>query len=454
MDIKTLLANFNEAFTFFLIFPSIILFGLYLTYKLRCVQISKLKMSFSCLLKKDSSANQGNISHYQAVSSVLAGNFGTGNISGMAIAISTGGPGALVWMWLMAFLGASIQYTSCVLGVKYRKVTPEGEYIGGPMYYLRDGLKAKFLGVLFSLFTICGAITVGNFAQINSMTLPLEKMGIPPFYCGVAIAGLVGVVLLGGLQRMAKFASFIVPIKAILYLGTAIIILCFNAERVLPALQLMLSSAVSPQSAMGGILGFSVVKAISTGFDRGIFATDAGTGIVPILQSSARTASPIIDGVATLVAPFLVMIVCTTTGLVLLVTGAWQVPGLQSTNMVTHAFEVGLGSSIGSYIVIVCLILFGYTTVLAWACCAEKAMIFLFGKRMAKYFNYVYILFVPIGTLIQVDLVWRLADISISCMLFINLIGVIGLSKEVIGESRAFFANPVPNNEILELKPN
>lgn len=438
VSLKTLLMNFNEALTFFLVFPAIVFLGLYLTVKLRFVQISKLRMSFSCLLKKETQG-QGNISHYQAIASVLAGNFGTGNISGMAVAITTGGPGALVWMWVMAFLGASIQYTSCVLGVKYRQRNADGEYVGGPMYYLRDGLGFKKTAGLFAFFTLIGALAVGNFAQVNSVTLPLQKMGFNPLFCGIVISVLVGIVLLGGIQRVALLASFVVPVKAFLYLSTALIILGLNAEKVIPAFKLMLTAAFDPKSALGGVLGFSVVKAISSGFDRGLFATDAGTGIVPILQSSARTSHPVIDGVVTLVAPFLVMIVCTMTGLVLLVTGVWQETGLQSTNMVTEAFQQGLGHSIGAYVVVIALVLFAYTTILAWACCAEKAIGFLYGTQYADRFKYVYVALIPLGAIMHVDLIWRLADISISLMLMTNLVGVIGLSKEVIGDSRKFF---------------
>lgn len=438
ISLKSILIGFNEGFTFFFVFPAIVLLGLYLTLKLRFVQISKLKLSFSCLLKKENQS-QGNISRYQAMSSVLAGNFGTGNISGMAIAISTGGPGALVWMWLMAFLGASIQYASCILGVKYRKKNEEGEFVGGPMYYLRDGLGYKKLAVLFGVFTVAGALTVGNFAQTNSVTLPLQTMGFHPLVCGFVMAALVGVVLLGGIQRMAKFASIVVPVKAFLYLGTALIILAMHAENIIPAFKLMFTAAVNPSSAYGGMMGFGAAKALTAGFDRGLFATDAGTGIVPILQSSARTVNPVIDGVATLIAPFLVMIVCTTTGLVLIVTGVWQDPSLKSTNMVTHAFQTGLGHVIGSYIVIVALVLFSYTTILAWAFCAEKAIGFLCGTRQAEWFKYFYVALIPLGTVIHVDLIWRLADVSISLMLMTNLIGIVGLSKEVIGESREFF---------------
>lgn len=438
MDFQALLLRFNEVFTFFFVFPTIVVLGLYLTFKLRCVQLSKLKMSFSCLLRH-SETNQGNISHYQAVSAVLAGNLGTGNISGMAIALSTGGPGALVWMWVMAFLGASIQYASCLLGVKYRKQNEKKEYVGGPMYYLKEGLGFNSAAALFSLFTIIGALTVGNFAQVNSVVLPLKTMGFDPLICGLVMTVLVGGVLIGGIQRIARLASIIVPVKALLYLGTALVILIFHADRILPAFQLMFQAAFSPQSVMGGVAGFSLFKAISVGFDRGIFATDAGTGIVPILQSSARTTNPVIDGVVTLVAPFLVMIVCTTTGLVLLVTGVWENADLKSTNMVTQAFHQGLGHPFGAYVVIVALLLFAYTTILAWACCAQKAIGFLWGNRYAKWFNYFYIALIPMGTFIQVDLIWRLADLSIAFMLVTNLIGVAALSKEVIGQTRRFF---------------
>lgn len=438
MDIKSLLTTFNEGLTLFLVFPAIILLGLYLTIRLRCVQISKLKMSFGCLLKNEDES-QGNISHYQAISAVLAGNFGTGNISGMAVALSTGGPGALVWMWVMAFLGAAIQYTSCILGVKYRQRNVDGEFVGGPMYYLRDGLKFKSLGVIFAVLTVVGAITVGNFAQINSVALPLEAMGIDPLLCGIVMAVLASLVILGGIQRVARLASLIVPLKACLYLVAALFILALHADQVIPAFKVLFTSAFNPSSALGGTLGFGVVKALTAGFDRGLFATDAGTGIVPILQSSARTTNPIKDGVVTLVAPFLVMIVCTTTGLVLLVTGAWQHTDLRSTNMVTFAFQEGLGHQIGAYIVLTALILFAYTTILAWACCAEKAIGFLWNTKQAHRFKYLYILLIPVGALLHVDLIWVLADISICLMLLINLIGVFGLSKSVIGESRAFF---------------
>lgn len=432
-----MLEAFNHYFTLLIVFPAIIGLGLYLSLRLRFVQIFKLKSSFASLTNKNK-GREGNISRFEALSTVLAGNFGTGNISGMAVAIATGGPGALVWMWVMAFFGAAIQYASCLLSVSYRRKTPEGEYVGGPMYYLRDGLGYKSLAALFSIFTLFGAITVGNFAQINSVILPLQKMGLDPILCSIVVAALVGIVILGGIQRIANFACFIVPFKAILYLGTAFVIIGLHYDKVLPAFQLMFEHAFNFSSLLGGAAGVGVLKAMTTGFDRGLFATDAGTGIVPIMQASARSENPVMDGIATLVAPLMVMIVCTTTGLVLIVTGAWQQLELRSTNMVTYAFTEGLGSSVGGYIVVAALVMFAYTTILAWAYCGEKALGYLLGPSKQRLFRILFILLVPFGAIIHVDMIWTLADIAITFMLVTNLVGVIGLSPLVIDSSKEY----------------
>lgn len=433
MNIK----NFIEYFTLFIVFPAIVCSGTYLTLKLRFIQIFQLKKSFFCIAKKNA-AQEGNISHFGAISSVLAGNFGTGNISGMAVAVAAGGPGALVWMWIMAFFGAAIQYVSCVLSISFRQKTAKDEYVGGPMYYLRDGLGYKKLAILFAVFTLFGSIAVGNFAQINSVVLPLERMGLDPLYCSLVIAVVVGIVILGGIQRIANFASYIVPFKALIYLGTAFVIIALQYDKVLPAFSLMFRHAFGVSSFLGGALGIGVLKAMTTGFDRGLFATDAGTGIVPILQASAHAKNPIINGITTLITPLIVMIVCTATGLVLIITGAWQVPDLYSTNMVTYAFSKGLGSTMGGYIVIMALILFAYTTILAWSYCGEKALGFLIGNEKAYYFRFFYVFLIPVGSVMKVDIIWSLADVAIALMLMTNLIGVMKLSKKVIISSRQF----------------
>ncbi len=435
--VKILIELFNHHFTLFFVFPSIVIAGMYLTVKLKCLQITHLKHSLSVLLGKED-GKEGSISRFGAITSILAGNFGTGNISGMAVAIATGGPGALIWMWVMAFFGAIIQYASCVLGVKYRHKTSSGEYVGGPMYYLRDGLGMKKTASLFAIFTIFGAITVGNFAQINSVTLPLHKMGLDPLYCSLAITALVGVVLLGGIQRIAWFASFIVPFMALMYLGCACLVLALNSAKILPALKTMCDHAFGFSSVLGGTLGAGVFKAMTTGFDRGIFATDAGTGIVPIIQSSTRSKHPASDGMATLLTPFLVMLICMTTGLVLMVTGAWQIPGLQSTNMVTYAFSQGIQSSLGGHIVTAALFLFAYTTILAWAYCGEKALGFLIGAEKGRWFRIAFIALIPLSNIMQVNIIWSLSDAAIILMLMANLVGIMRLSTQVFSSTEEF----------------
>jgi len=307
------------------------------------------------------------------------------------------------------------------------------------MYYLRDGLGHKILAILFSVCTIFGAFTVGNLAQVNSISLPLEKIGIAPFWMGIGMAFLVGLVILGGVRRVAKISSTVVPLMALLYLGTAFVILFNHANQILPALDTVWKAAWGSSSVAGGILGFSVMQALATGFDRAIFATDAGTGIVPILQASARTKNAVTVGIVALVSPFMVMIVCTTTALVLMITGAYEHLELKSTNMVAVAFNTGVGSPLGSTVVIVALGLFGYTTALAWGSCLERAVGFLFGSRLIRPFQFLYICLVPVGALLRVDFVWILADIALSLMVVLNLMAVAQLSKEVISDTRTYF---------------
>lgn len=435
-----LLEGFNRIFTLYLVFPSIVLLGLYLSFRLRFVQVSKLFLSFRTLFKKSDKSEEGNISHYQAVASVLAGNFGTGNISGMAVALTTGGPGALIWMWIMAFLGSAIQFGSSLLGVKYRQKKADGQYVGGPMYYLATGLGYKKIAIFFCFFTVIASFACGGLAQVNSMTLPFAKIGIAPWISGVAIAFFVAIVVLGGAERVAIMCSAVVPVMALLYLGGALYILGVHSDKLMGAIGDVFKASLGVSSLVGGAAGYSVMKALTTGFDRAIFATDAGTGTVPLLQSGAKTKHAVIDGVVTLVAPFLVMIVCTATALVLMVTGAFTTDGLASTNMVIYAFSTVLGPKMGFYIVLIALALFGYTTTVAYATCMERAMGYLSDRKwVVKLVMCLYIAFIPVGSLLHVNFVWMVADISLTAMMVLNLIGVAGLSKEVIATTREYF---------------
>lgn len=436
----TFLHSLNHYLALFIIFPLILVLGIYLSIRLNFIQFSKLKFGIKTLLKKNGK-DEGNISNFEALAAVLAGNLGTGNISGMAVALTTGGPGSLIWMWVMATLGAIIKFADCFLSFKYREKNSQQEYVGGPMYYLAKGLKLKKVATLFAIFAIISACTVGNLVQVNSMMLPLTKMGLSTGWMMSFLILAVSAVLLGGLQRLAKVVSIMVPIMTCIYLSAAFLIIYNYRENLLEAISLIFQSSYSLKSFVGGAAGITVAHAITTGFERGIFATDAGCGIAPILQAGARCKDPVIEGIIGMIAPFIVMIICTITALVLMITGAWQHSGEFSTNMCTWAFEVGFGHAIGKYIVVVSLVLFAFTTIITWAFCGEKACEYLFSYSSIKKFKYFYILILPFGALFYSNVIWTLADISIGCMVVTNLIGVVGLSSKIIKETQQSLSN-------------
>lgn len=304
------------------------------------------------------------------------------------------------------------------------------------MYYLGERLGMKKTAAVFCLASLGGAWGLGNFVQVNSIALPLSDMGIPAAATGIVYALITALVVFGGAKRIAQVCSAVVPVMAALYLLAATVIICLYLDRLGPALGYLLSGLLKPSAFTGGLLG-----AMVTGFARGILATDAGTGIVPVLQAEARSKHPVIDGIIALSAPFLVMVVCTLTTLVLLVTGAFEVPGLVSTTMVSYAFAQGLGAKLGPGIVFLSLFLFGLTTTLAWGSCVERVTGYLFGLRRVRLFQYLYVGMLPLGAILRVDFAWVFADIAIMVMLLTNLIGVGGLAQEVLEDTRDFFAD-------------
>lgn len=444
-----MLETLNHYLTFYLMFPLIFIVGVYFTLRLRFIQITGLSSGLSSLMSSNQKS-AGDISNFEAIATVLAGNLGTGNISGIAVAIAAGGPGALVWMWVMAFFGAVIQFAGCLLGVKYRSRNQKNEFVGGPMYYLSKGLGAKKLAGFFCIFAIIGSITCGNLVQVNSLALPLNEIGLSPLLIGFLVALSVGYVIIGGEHRVALVASNVVPFMAALYVTVACLILSYRYEEVLPALSMMFSDAFDFSALFGGAAGFSISRAIASGFERGIFATDAGSGLAPILQASARAKSAYEEGIVAMVAPLVVMIICTLTGLVLIVTKASEIEGLKSTLMCTWAFEEGVGHVLGKYVVVVSLVLFAFTTILAWAYCAERAVEYLFGLAKVPAFRWFYIAIIPLGTIAHVELVWHLADLALAFMVATNLIGIVGLSRQVFLEDSSLGNDLEETRELLE----
>lgn len=431
-----MLSLINQFFTFYCIFPALVFLGIYLSFRLRFLQFSKFFFGVKQLFKSDKQA-AGNLSHIQTIAAVLAGNFGTGNIAGMAVALSTGGPGSLVWMWVMAFIGSIIQFVSCVLGVKYRQLNESAEYVGGPMYYLSKGLGQHGLAIIFSIAVLLGSLGVGVFAQINSMVLAVKPYGASDGLIVMMIMLATAAVVLGGSRRIAQVSTGIIPVMAILYLGASFYILVFNISVLPQTFMLLFKCALHPASFSGGLLGYSFMQVVSTGLGRALFATDVGTGYVPILQAGAKSTHPIIDGLVALVAPFLVMVVCTLTGLVLIVTDVYD-SSLKSTQMVLAAFQMGIGPQLGGFIVSTSLMLFGFTTLIAWACCFERAAGFLWGFRYKKAFQLIFLAMIPIGSFLDVDTVWLFADLSLTCMTLCNLVAIFGLSEEVILQTEQF----------------
>lgn len=421
---------FQYWFVVVLVIPSLFLIGIYLTFKLKLIQLRKLHVGIRALFDREREA-QGDISNYEAVAAVLAGNLGAGNISGMAIALSTGGPGALFWMWVMAFLGAAFKYCGCFLGVKYRQKDEEGHFVGGPMYYLSKGAKAPLLAALFSLFTIVGAFTVGNMVQIHSMTQPLQGFSLSPMLFSLLMALLVGAVLVREFERFTLIASAVVPVMACFYLIGCGYVIVSHWQNVPEALYMMLQSAFSVGSCLKGGACYAFVHTVSVGFERGIFATDAGVGLAPILQSAARTRGPSEEGIVAMVAPLLVVIVCTITMLMLVVTGAYSHPGLQSTDMCIWAFATAMPAQLAFLMITATIVLFGYTTMLAWAYCMGRAVQYLFGLKWVQPLNWVFILFIPLGAVCDYQIAWLVADLSMSCMLIVNIWGLLKLSREV-----------------------
>jgi AGCS family alanine or glycine:cation symporter len=430
-----MLEHIKYLISVFLLIPMVTIAGFYLSYRLRFLQCTHWLKALKFFIKDRDPGQKSN--SFSAVSAVLGGNLGTGNIAGIAVALSTGGPGAIFWMWIMATLGAILKFVGCALGILYRHRNIGGEFVGGPMHYLAKGLKMPNAAKLFCFFTAGSALTVGNLVQMNSLALPLTDLGIPPLLTGFTMAVLVGTVIIGGLKRFSQVVSKVVPIMALFYIVTCSIILLFNLPKLLPALQLILQSAFAPTPILGGIAGYSAIEAIRSGFDRGLFATDVGVGLAPIIHASveshtSRIKTALTQGLISTLSPLIVMFVCTLTGLVLITTGAWQITGLQSTNVCNEAFRIGLNLPWAGHIVTITLFFFAFTTILTWSFCADKAIEYLFSSRWIRPFQTLFVLFIPLGTFFQVSLVWSLADVFLNCMLIINLIGVIGLSQQII----------------------
>jgi uncharacterized transporter HI_0883 len=430
--------------------------GLYLTLRLGFIQIRYLPRALGYLFKKDK-GGKGDVSSFAALCTALAATIGTGNIVGVATAVQAGGPGAIFWMWLVALLGMATKYAECLLAVKYRVRDKNGFMAGGPMYYIERGLGIKWLAKLFALFGVMVAFFgIGTFPQVNAITHAMQDtFNIPVLVTAIVVTLLVGLIILGGVKRIATASSVIVPFMAILYVTTSLIIILLNIEKVPDAISLIIYSAFDPQAALGGTVGFTVMKAIQSGVARGIFSNESGLGSAPIAAAAAQTREPVRQGLISMTGTFLdTIIVCTMTGIVLVLTGAWNNPELSGATVTNYAFAQGLEASIGATIVTVGLLFFAFTTILGWCYYGERCFVYLVGIRGVKLYRLAYIVLVGLGSFLHLNLIWIIADIVNGLMAFPNLIALIGLRKVVIEETKDYFQrlkiNHHDQDEIVE----
>ena len=413
--------------------------GVFLTIRLRGLQIHKLPYALKTTFSKSDTASTGDITRFQALMTALSATIGTGNIIGVATAIAIGGPGALFWMWMTAFFGMATKYAEAILAVRYRVVNEDGTVSGGPMCYLERGLEQKWLGMLFALFGAIAAFGIGNMVQSNALSLNIhESFGVPQIGVGVVVAALTAAVILGGIKRIGHVAAWIVPIMAGIYVAGCLVILIKYAGAIPGALSSVFSSAFNPAAATGGFAGAAVSLAVRMGVARGVFSNESGLGSAPIAAAAAQVRYPAEQALVSMTGTFIdTIVICSMTGLVLLVTGVWN-QDLAAGAMTQKAFEAGLGPA-GKYIVTFGIVFFAYSTILGWSYYGEKCVQYLTKHNAVRTYRWLWVAAIVLGSAVKLELVFSFADIVNGLMAVPNLIGLLGLSPVVVAETQLFF---------------
>ena len=414
--------------------------GFYLTIRMGLIQVRGFRHAVDLVSGRYScKTDTGEVSHFQALSTALSATVGTGNIAGVATAITLGGPGALFWMWVTAVFGMATKFAECTLSLKFRQVSEDGEIAGGPMYTLLHGLNMRRTASLFALFALIASFGIGNMVQANSVIDGLgyifPELHANRWIIGCVLAALVGLVILGGVKRIARVASTIVPFMAILYISAALLVLINHVAEIPAAFALIFKLALNPWAVGGGAVG----EAIRWGVARGLFSNEAGLGSSPMAHAAARTNEPVREGLVAMLEPFIdTLVICTMTGLVIVVTGAWQESSetLKGAALTAHAFSSSLGDA-GAWVVGGGLTLFAYSTIIAWSYYGDRSAYFLFGERAVLPYRVLYTLLVVVGAGVPLNLVWNIADITNILMAIPNLLGLIllaGLVKKLKDE--------------------
>ncbi|MFI3143631.1 alanine/glycine:cation symporter family protein [Streptococcus suis] len=417
--------------------------GVYFTLRLGVFQIGKLPTAFRLIFSSDQSG-QGDVSSFAALCTALAATVGTGNIVGVATAITTGGPGALFWMWVAAFFGMATKYAEGFLAIKYRTKDANGQAAGGPMHYITLGMGQKWkpLAIFFAISGVLVALLgMGTFSQVNSIASSMSaSFGLAPQLVSIVTAISIACFIFGGIEKISDVSTKIVPFMAILYILASLIVLVVHWNELLPTLGLVLKSAFSPAAAVGGFVGATVKEAIQRGIARGVFSNESGLGSAPIAAAAAKSDNPVEQGLISMTGTFIdTIIICTLTGLTILVTGQWSVEGLEGAPLTQAAFATVFGNT-GSIALTISLVLFAFTTILGWSYYGERCIEFLFGTKSILPYRLLFVAMVALGGFLKLDLIWTIADIVNGLMALPNLIALLALSPVIIKETRQYFA--------------
>ncbi|HFU4501853.1 TPA: alanine/glycine:cation symporter family protein [Streptococcus suis] len=417
--------------------------GVYFTLRLGVFQVSKLPTAFRLIFSSDQSG-QGDVSSFAALCTALAATVGTGNIVGVATAITTGGPGALFWMWVAAFFGMATKYAEGFLAIKYRTKDANGQTAGGPMHYITLGMGQKWkpLAVFFAISGVLVALLgMGTFSQVNSIASSMSSsFGLAPQLVSIVTAISIAFFIFGGIEKISDVSTKIVPFMAILYILASLTVLALHWDQLIPTLALVLKSAFTPAVAAGGFAGATVQQAIQRGIARGVFSNESGLGSAPIAAAAAKSDNPVEQGLISMTGTFIdTLIICTLTGLTILVTGQWSVAGLEGAPLTQAAFATVFGQP-GALALTISLVLFAYTTILGWSYYGERCIEFLFGTKSILPYRLVFVAMVALGGFLKLDLIWTIADIVNGLMALPNLIALLALSPVIIKETRQYFA--------------
>ncbi len=424
--------------------------GVLLTLGLVFMPWRQVGYGFRLLFDKSGAAGEGEVKPFNALMTALSATVGTGNIAGVATAIALGGPGAIFYMWLIALFGMATKYAEAVCAVTYREVDAKGHHVGGPMYYLRNGVGefapelGKWLGLGFAVFGAVAAFGIGNAVQVNSMATALvDSFGVPTWLTGIIVAVLVGIVVIGGIQRIGEVAGKLVPAMIVLYIGAALLIIFINITAVPAAIALIFTHAFTPAAAAGGFAGAAVAAAVRFGVARGVFSNESGLGSAAIAHAAAQTNSPVRQGIIAMLGTFIdTIVVCSMTALVILTSGAWTMTGADGGGLTGVILtSAGFQSSIagGQYIVTVALAVFAFTTILGWSYYGERCWQYLFSENSLLVYRALWVLAALAFANVKVAFVWNLSDTLNGLMAVPNLIGLLLLAPMVFKVTREYF---------------